>query len=118
VQRSVVTIAALAAVTTLFISSIAFAAAQRAAGPSSAGAHSSGSGHRGGWHGGGWHGRNAWHAGHVWHSHVRRPAAVVGGWGFYNDLFYYAAPDYFSQCYQRTRIETLYGVIWRPVRVC
>src|SRR5262249_54746059 len=49
---------------------------------------------------------------------VRRPVSIVGGWGFYDDPLYYAAPDYFSQCYRRTRIETLYGIVWRPVRVC
>ena len=90
-QRSVVTIAALAAVSTLFISSATFGAAQRAAAPMSAGAHSGGS-----WHGGPRHDGKSWHAGHVWHPRVGRPVAIVGGWGSYNDPFYYAAPDYFS----------------------
>ena len=39
-------------------------------------------------------------------------------WAFYADLSYYADPEYFLRCYQRTRIETLYWVAWRPVRVC
>jgi hypothetical protein len=39
-------------------------------------------------------------------------------WSFYADLSYYAAPEYFLRCYQRKRIETLYWVSWRPVRVC
>jgi hypothetical protein len=40
------------------------------------------------------------------------------GWGFYDNPFYYDNPVYFSECYRRTRIETLYWVTWRPVRVC
>ena len=39
-------------------------------------------------------------------------------WAFYADLSYYADPEYFLRCYRRTRIETLYWVSWRPVRVC
>src|SRR5262249_11159883 len=39
-------------------------------------------------------------------------------WSFYADLSYYADPEYFLRCYQRKRIETLYWVSWRPVRVC
>jgi hypothetical protein len=39
-------------------------------------------------------------------------------WAFYADLSYYADPEYFLRCYQRTRIETLYWVSWRSVRVC
>ena len=39
-------------------------------------------------------------------------------WAFYSDLTYYADPGYFLRCYQRTRIETLYWVTWRPVSVC
>ena len=39
-------------------------------------------------------------------------------WTFYDDLRFYADPEYFLRCYRRTRIETIYGVVWRPVRVC
>jgi len=39
-------------------------------------------------------------------------------WSFYADLSYYADPEHFLRCYRRTRIETLYWVSWRPVRVC
>lgn len=44
--------------------------------------------------------------------------APIGGWGFYDNAYYYADPLFFSQCYRRTRIETLYGVHWDSVRVC
>jgi hypothetical protein len=54
-----------------------------------------------------------------WRAHrARQIGSVSWGWSFYDDPFYYADPVYFSQCYQRIRIETLYGVMWRPVRVC
>jgi hypothetical protein len=39
-------------------------------------------------------------------------------WSIYADLSYYANPEYFSRCYRRTRIETPYGVAWRPIRIC
>jgi hypothetical protein len=40
------------------------------------------------------------------------------GWSFYDNPFYYNDPAYFLECYRRTRIETLYWVTWRSVRVC
>ena len=39
-------------------------------------------------------------------------------WSIYADLSYYANPEYFARCYRRIRIETLYGVVWRPIRIC
>jgi hypothetical protein len=65
-----------------------------------------------------WH-RGVSHPGKSWRAHRGRQfGSVSWGWSFYDDPFYYADPLYFSQCYQRIRIETLYGVMWRPVRVC
>src|SRR5262245_53273418 len=62
--------------------------------------------------------------GNPWIGKVRRPnraqqvGSVALGWGFYDNPFYYDNPVYFSECYRRTRIETLYWVTWRPIRVC
>jgi hypothetical protein len=59
-----------------------------------------------------------------WVGKVRRAhrtqqiGSAAWGWGFYDNPFYYGDPVYFSECYRRTRIETLYWVTWRPVRVC
>lgn len=44
--------------------------------------------------------------------------SVALGWSFYDNPFYYNDPAYFLECYRRTRIETLYWVTWRSVRVC
>jgi len=49
---------------------------------------------------------------------VKDGRAPIRGWSFYDDAYYYADPLFFSQCYRRTRIETLYGVHWESVRVC
>jgi hypothetical protein len=61
---------------------------------------------------GSWH-RSAWRA-----HRARQVGSKAVGWGFYDDPFYYNDPIYFSGCYRRIRIETLYWVTWRPVRVC
>ena len=50
----------------------------------------------------------------TWSNKDRRNAY----WAFYDDLRFYADPEYFLRCYRRTRIETIYGVVWRPVRIC
>jgi len=50
-----------------------------------------------------------------WSKVKKRPNAY---WSFYDDLSFYADPDYFLNCYQRTKIETLDWVVWRPVRIC
>jgi hypothetical protein len=74
----------------------------------SPGTHFNGSGHGG-----------ALRGGKAWRAHrARQIGSVSWGWSFYDDPFYYADPVYFSLCYRRMRIETLYGVMWRPVRVC
>jgi len=67
---------------------------------------------------GSWH-RSTPRVGKVGRAH--RPQQIGSlpvGWGFYDNPFYYDDPVYFSECYRRTRIETLYWVTWRPVRVC
>jgi hypothetical protein len=50
----------------------------------------------------------------TWSNKDRRNAY----WAFYDDLRFYADPEYFLRCYRRTRIESIYGVVWRPVRIC
>src|SRR6476646_10444701 len=53
-------------------------------------------------------GSGFWSAGRHWSKKERRNAY----WAFYNDLRYYADPNFYSECYRRIRIETLYGVSW------
>jgi len=52
---------------------------------------------------------------HRWGKMSRRQ---TGAWGFYADLSYYADPEYFFFFFQMTRVESLYWVARRPVRVC
>jgi hypothetical protein len=65
-------------------------------------------------------GSEIWIAGSRWsgQGHWSKKERRNAYWAFYDDLRFYAAPEYYVRCYRRTRIETIYGVVWRPVRIC
>ncbi len=105
-QRSILAIAGVAALN-ICINSLDAAAAGRA------GVHRSGQGHLGR----NWQEASAWGVGPQWRQAKGWRTPVWTG-GFYISPLYYADPYFFSQCYRRTRVETLYGVHWQTVRIC
>jgi hypothetical protein len=109
-QRLIITVAAIVALSISIGSRAATAAGHRAG--------IGGAGQLGGagsaWHGG----PSGWLAGRRW-----RGANV--GWGFYDPFigypyfgYPYAESRYVLQCFQRIRVETLYGVSWQRVWIC